>query len=76
MPCRGTPAAFELTVTIAPRWRGDITRAKARPTWNTPSALTANTRRQSASPVSATLPTCSTPATLAASVIGPMLDST
>ena len=76
MPCLGTPAAFELTVTIAPCRRGDITRANALPTWNTPSALTANTRRQSSSVVPVTPPTCSTPATLAASMIGPMLDST
>ena len=48
MPWRGSRPAFDATVTITPRRRGSIRRATAVETVNTPVALTAKIRSQSA----------------------------
>jgi len=61
MPYRGTPAAFELTVTMAPRRRGAMRRATARDTLKTPRAFTSNTCVHVSSSVSTTSVVLSTP---------------
>ena len=71
MLIRGTPAALDATVTIEPVPRAAIAAPAARLSRNTPVALTSKTSCHWRSVVSKAPPTCSTPATLTSTPIGP-----